>query len=343
MQPNTARFQQFNDVVRFILPQIQHVSVRPSPTNRERDEISARIDLALPLSQCGTGIGQVLAILYVVLNQIGVTIIIDEPQSFLHPGATRKLVEFLRTQTKQQIIIATHSATVINSAAPRTITVTKQKDGETQFEQLDARQTVTLELCLADIGAKLGDVFGADNILWVEGATEVLCFPPILEKLNGRPLMGTAIVGVRRMGDFDSKDAKRVLEIHRDLCKSGSLIPPAVGFIFDRDCRSHQQMEELNNLGNGRVRFLPRQMYENYLLSPMALCAVVNQLAGSARRVFLKMRSKPLSTNGARTRLTSAFKSYPQMKPTVFKKSRVRVFWRDSSKLSQRPECLTTR
>lgn len=49
------------------------------------------------LAESDTGIGQVLAILYVVImakyNQV---IIIDEPQSFLHPGAVRKLIEILK-------------------------------------------------------------------------------------------------------------------------------------------------------------------------------------------------------------------------------------------------------
>jgi energy-coupling factor transporter ATP-binding protein EcfA2 len=289
------------------------------PTAKE----STRIDLAQPLSECGTGIGQVLAILYVVLNEAGDTIIIDEPQSFLHPGATRKLVEFLRIKTKQQIIIATHSATVINAASPETITITKQNGGETQFEKLDSRQAATLQLCLADIGAKLGDVFGADNILWVEGATEVLCFPPILEKLKGKALMGTAIVGVRQVGDFEGKDAKRVLEIHRDLSKGGSLIPPAVAFIFDRECKTHEEQKELNILGNDRVRFLPRRMFENYILSRGAICAVVNQIEGFRTTKILEAEIQALSKRIARTRSISASRQCPQMILSGFKKSTV--------------------
>jgi energy-coupling factor transporter ATP-binding protein EcfA2 len=284
LQPNTVRFQKFNETLKLILPQLQHISVRPSLTNRDLVEIivwptakeSTRIDLALPLSECGTGIGQVLAILYVVLNEMGDTIIIDEPQSFLHPGATRKLIEFLRARAKQQIIVATHSATVINAASPETITVTKLKGGETQFEQLDSRQATTLQLCLAEIGARLGDVFGAENILWVEGPTEVLCFPLILEKLEGKALMGTAIVGLRQVGDLQGRDAKRVLEIYHNLSKSGSLIPPDVGFVFDKECRSGAEQEELDKLGDGRVRFLPRRMFENYLLNPAAIASVLN-------------------------------------------------------------------
>jgi predicted ATPase len=287
LQANTHRFAHFNTLLKTILPQIQHVSVRPAPHNPQYVEIivwstrkeSERIDLALPLLECGTGIGQVMAILYVMLHpETAETILIDEPQSFLHPGAARKLVEVLKVHSKQQIIIATHSATIISAADPETIIVATQAEAETQLEQLDARDSKTLEICLAEIGARLGDVFGADNILWVEGATEALCFPLILNRVAKKALMGTAIVGVRQVGDLEGRDAKRVLEIYNSLSKGASFLPPAIGFVLDRECRNSQQQEELNRLSRNLVTFLPRRMYESYLLHPQAIVNVVNAI-----------------------------------------------------------------
>lgn len=289
LQANTHRFGQFNSLLKAILPQIHHVSIRPSLRSAESVEIivwttqkeSERIDLALPLSECGTGIGQVMAILYVVLSpEIAEIIIIDEPQSFLHPGAARKLIEILKIHAKQQIIIATHSATIISAASPETITIAKQSDGATSLEELDAREAKTLQTCLAEIGARLGDIFGSDNVLWVEGQTEVLCFPLILNRIANKALMGTAIVGVRQVGDLEGRDAKRVLEIYGSVSRSASLIPPAVGFVFDRECRSPSQQRELNCLGKNLVTFLPRRMYENYLLYPRAIAGVTNAIEG---------------------------------------------------------------
>jgi predicted ATPase len=289
LQANTHRFGQFNSLLKAILPQIHHVSVRPSLQSADSVEVivwttkkeSERIDLALPLSECGTGIGQVMAILYVVLNpEVAETIIIDEPQSFLHPGATRKLIEILKIHAKQQIIVATHSATVISAASPDTITVAKQSNGETLLEQLDTNEAKTIQTCLVEIGARLGDVFGADNVLWVEGATEVLCFPLILNRVAKKALMGTTIVGVRQVGDFEGRDAKRVLEIYGSLSKTASLIPPAVGFVFDRECRTREQQQELNRLGKSLVTFLPRRMYENYLLYPATIVKTANAIEG---------------------------------------------------------------
>lgn len=303
LQANTNRFDQFNGLLKAIFPQIPHVSVRPNPQNQDFVEIivwtttkeSERIDLALPVSECGTGIGQVMAILYVVLNpEAAQTIIIDEPQSFLHPGAARKLIEILKVHAKQQIIIATHSATVISAANPETVTIARQLEGQTVLEQLNGREAKTLQSCLVEIGARLSDVFGADNVLWVEGATEVICFPLILSRIAKKELMGTAVVGVRQIGDLEGRDAKRVLEIYGNLTRNGGLLPPAVGFVFDRECRTPEQQNELNRLGKNIVRFLPRRMYENYLLHPPAIATVASAIPGFSENAIIEAQVQAL-------------------------------------------------
>jgi hypothetical protein len=137
-----------------------------------------------------------------------------------------------------------------------------------------------LQFYLAEIGARLSDVFGADNILWVEGQTEEQCFPLILRGIAGRNLMGTAILGIRETGDFERRDAKRVIELYRRLTSSSTLLPPAVAFVLDKECRPDQEMADLQKMSSGLATFLPRRMYENYLLNPSAIAAVVNGIEG---------------------------------------------------------------
>lgn len=289
LQPNIARFEDFNRLVREILPQVRQVSVRGLPQSSNTLEVllwtidpsSRRIDLAQALQNSGTGIAQILAILYVALNSVRPQIIIiDEPQSFLHPGAIRKLIDVLKAGRPHQYILATHSPTVITSANPSTITLVRLDEGESRLQKIDPRETKAATCYLSEIGARLSDVFGADNFLWVEGATEETCFPAILEKIAKRSLMGTAIVGVRQVGDFESRDARRVLEIYNRLSQSKSLLPPAVGFVFDRECRTKGDIEDLSRLGHGRVHFLLRRMYENYLLDVDAIATVANGIQG---------------------------------------------------------------
>jgi hypothetical protein len=86
-------------------------------------------------------------------------------------------------------------------------------------------------------------------------------------------------LGIRQTGDLESRDAKKMFEIYRSLTEGGSLLPPAIAFILDQECRNENAKRELCHLSGGRVRFLPRRMYENYLLNPEAIATVVNAIS----------------------------------------------------------------
>jgi hypothetical protein len=92
--------------------------------------------------------------------------------------------------------------------------------------------------------------------------------------------METAILGVRRTGDLETKDAARIFEIYDSLATSGTLSPPAIGFILDSECRTPNQVEDIKKRSNGSAVFLGRRMYENYLLNPVAIAHVATAIEG---------------------------------------------------------------
>ncbi|MEP7338707.1 MAG: hypothetical protein ABI977_13295, partial [Acidobacteriota bacterium] len=144
------------------------------------------------------------------------------------------------------------------------------------LKSLSPSEQDDLTLCLEELGARLSDVFGADQVLWVEGKTEAKCFPLIVEKLLNRPLLGTAIVQVDSTGDLEGKDAERVIKIYERLSEGGGLVPSTLGFIFDRENRTQPQIDDLKRrLGGDRVRFLKRSMIENYFLNATAISEVL--------------------------------------------------------------------
>lgn len=285
---NPSRFRRFNEYVSTIFPKIKGITVPPGPSGGEVqifvwsiDPDTEREDLAIPLSDSGTGIGQVLAMLYVILTaEYSQTIIIDEPQSFLNPGAVRKLIEILKQHPQHQYIITTHSPEIVSMTNPETLFLLRNEDSETIIEPLDSKEARAQQLCLTEVGARLGDVFGADNILWVEGATEEQCFPLIVEKIIRRPLGGTKILGVIQTGDFESKHSELIFQIYDRLTKGDGLIPPSIGFIFDKEGRSEQVQEDLRRRSHDSIVFLPRRMYENYLLNAEAIADVVSRIEG---------------------------------------------------------------
>src|SRR2546425_5487287 len=88
---NPPRFTRYLRTVQQVFADIHQITITPVSNATVRiniwfvDPEAERADLAVPLSDCGTGISQVLAILYVVLtSDVPQTIVVDEPQSFLH-------------------------------------------------------------------------------------------------------------------------------------------------------------------------------------------------------------------------------------------------------------------
>lgn len=308
---NPSLFVKFNEYVRRIFPTVYQISVRNVSNNQveiivwTENPSAQRDDLAVPLAESGTGVGQVLAILYVVLtSQFSRTILIDEPNSFLHPAAARKLIEILKVDfPMHQYIVATHSPEIIRAADPTTLFLVGLEGRETKLEHLDSASVKDQGRCLLEVGARLSDVFGSDEIIWVEGDTEEICFRLIIQDLIKKPLLGRAIVAVRNVGDLEGKrpSAKMIWEIYSHLSKSNALIPPAVAFVFDREQRTEAERADLASRTLGKVRFLPRRMYENYLLIPEAIQAVLSALPSFQSAPLSAERVKEwLETNGGK-------------------------------------------
>jgi energy-coupling factor transporter ATP-binding protein EcfA2 len=284
LQSNVVRFRKFNENVRTILPDIQQITTRPLNQNAVQinvwtiDPETQREDLAFSLSECGTGIGQILGILYVVMtSEYPRIIIIDEPQSFLHPGAIRKLFEILKRYPQHQYIVSTHSPTVVTAANPKTVVLLRRHENEAKPEILNFAETHEMRTFLSEVGARLSDIFGADNILWVEGQTEEVCFPRIVEIILKMELLGTEIIGVKQIGDLEGRHAKTILEIYQRLCQGRGLLPPALAFSFDREGRTEAERGELSKNSGGLIHFIPRRTYENYLLNSKAVAVVLTE------------------------------------------------------------------
>ncbi|HRQ40055.1 MAG TPA: AAA family ATPase [Chloroflexota bacterium] len=295
LQSRQLEFENFNSLVRLVFPQIARISVRPILDNLLKIHVLTqangdREDLAMPLQDSGTGIGQVLAILYVALTApFPRAILIDEPQSFLHPGAIRRLFDVLREFPQHQYIVTTHSPIVITSANPKTVLLVRKEGSESIIESIDQSEKIKLEKILRDVGAKLSDVFGADNILWVEGPTEEISFPLILTGIMNVSLWGTAVVGVVNTGDLEGRHSNRVLEIYNKLSQGNGLLPPALGFVFDKEGRTQSEQDDLirrslDQNEDPTVFFTPRRMYENYLLNPAAIAAIMSEIDGLSDR-----------------------------------------------------------
>jgi len=89
-----------------------------------------------------------------------------------------------------------------------------------------------------------------------------------------------SIVAVRSTGEFESKrpSADLIWEIYEKLSSGRALLPPAIAFVFDREGRSEKEIRDLSRRSGKRVQFFPRRTFENYLINPNAIAALLNTL-----------------------------------------------------------------
>jgi hypothetical protein len=244
-----------------------------------------RNDLAIPLSSMGTGIGNVIAMLYVVLNaRFPQVIAIDEPNAFLHPRALRELLAILETEGKQhQFIITGHSPDVLTAVRPATIAML-QFDGEaTSVKQVDAQRLHQLRGDLADLGIRITDLHAKDRVLWVEGQTEELVFPDLLKHACPEIAAGTAVLRVERTGTFAKKGLPpdEVVSVYERLSQSSALVPPMFCVLLDSENRKPEERADLERRSSEKLRFLPDRMLENYLLQHEAVHALLESFGES--------------------------------------------------------------
>jgi energy-coupling factor transporter ATP-binding protein EcfA2 len=285
LQSNPARFRDFNDLVTEVMPTIRAISVRTTRENAREAEVLVwqvdpaiqRDDLAMPLEKCGTGVGQILAIIYVAkTSDQARTIIIDEPGSFLHPGASRALIGVLKRFPQHQYIIATHSPEILAELSAAPLTIVRWQRSSTSIEQFPSTTSKVASTALAEVGARLSDVFGFDRVLWVEGPSDALAFKALLTITNRLP-QRLAILPVRDTGAFRRRKVSEILEIYRTLSMGDALLPPAMLFLLDRDGRTEREVEDARRASEGRVAFLSYRMVENYLLEPEAIAKLFSE------------------------------------------------------------------
>lgn len=288
LQSNPIRFRKFNEYVREIFDNVLQISVRPSSQSRDHVEVlvwtidpdTERDDLAIRLSDSGTGVGQVLSILYVVLtSDLPRVIVIDEPNTFLHPGAVKKIIDILKLYPQHQYIFATHSPDLISYTEPNNVIKIEHIHNKSTCARLDLANVQSCRNLLDELGASLSDVFGADQVLWVEGKTEERCFPIIITQAMQERLKGVSIVAVRSTGDFEARKIvpDMIWEVYEKISNGNALVPTAIGFIFDREGRSESKIRDLSKMSGGKLKFLERRSFENYLLHIPSLCLVMRE------------------------------------------------------------------
>jgi len=105
---------------------------------------------------------------FVVRTSPDSTVVLDEPDVYMHPDLQRKLLRFLRRQFSQ-VIVATHSTELLSEAEPRDVLVIDRSRRRSRF----ATDLPAVQRILADIGSvqniALTRLWTARRLIMVEG------------------------------------------------------------------------------------------------------------------------------------------------------------------------------
>lgn len=220
------------------------------------------------LEDCGTGIGQVLAMVYLLVYEAPSIVIIDEPNSFLHPAATRELIGLFRSSQRHQFFISTHSSEVFNVARPK-------KYIELSYSGFETSAATRLGTDIASTYQILGISPFFEITVWVEGPTEVEAFGHIYDHSAVRYVNFSVSDLISRK--TSRREIARLLEIYRNFLNADRGEPVNTKMILIVDGEHLNMSDQTEYRNSGIVHFLQRRMFENYLLHPKAIHHVISR------------------------------------------------------------------
>jgi hypothetical protein len=214
------------------------------------------------------------------------TIILDEPEVYLHPDLQRRLVQLLES-TGRQIIVATHSAEMVAESDGRLTTLVDRTRRHASRPRTDA----DFEMLSATLGTafnlRLAKALRSRVAVFVEGQ-DMSLLRRFAKTLGLTALEGEVGVTVIPLQGYSSWGH---VEPFKWLCNK--LLPDAIEtyVVLDRDYRPDEVRTEVMNafeVAGIRGHVWERKELESYLLAP----AVLSRLSGADEKTVVKWLNK---------------------------------------------------
>lgn len=239
--------------------------------------------LSVSLDQCGTGIEQMLMLATAILTATTPRLfLIDEPHAFLHPGAERSLLRFMRDHSEHQYVVATHSAVFLN-AVPLDHTCLVTIDGMgSHLNNVSHASEV-----LSEIGVTAADLSSADALLWIEGPSDVNAVEAVLADMAEVRDLSIRVLAMPhwiRAISASEKNAQAAMDFFEAVQKAVMPYKVPTLFVFDADEKTEDLKQKVSAATKGRGRFLPVRELENLFLVPSAIQQVLAKLCAQVDR-----------------------------------------------------------
>jgi hypothetical protein len=255
------------------LPIRQRIDADGTALDLFYDEPGSRVPKELVWA--GDGIQVWLQLLYHVYRvKEAESIVLDEPEVYLHPDLQRRLVHLLES-TDRQVIVATHSSEIIAEASPGMATLVDRSRKYSRRAKDEAALNLLSTALGTSFNLRLARALRSSVALFVEGKDMA-----VLRRL-AKILGLTRIVAEDGITVIPLEGYSRWVQVEpfKWLCKE--LLPEAinVAVILDRDYRTAESVGRLEAsfaANDIDVHVWQRKELESYLLSPV----VIGRLSG---------------------------------------------------------------
>lgn len=133
----------FDHFVRLAFPAFKRVHFQPDPSGEGRIQLTwydQNLNRGLSLGELSDGMVAYLTLLAILLHPMpGSIICIDEPEAGLHPRMLEMVADLIRAASESaQVVISTHSASLVSLFEPRDVLVVEAPGGKSEFRRLSS-------------------------------------------------------------------------------------------------------------------------------------------------------------------------------------------------------------
>ena len=199
-------------------------------------------------------------------------LIMDEPETYMHPALQRYLLSLLR-ETGVDCILATHSSELVAEAERSEVALIDKTQQSGKWLRSTAHSDA-LDALGSKFNFALTDVLRQRTGLLLEGDTDMRLLKQLGRRLSPSVLTGTHVPPVIPLGGHHPDKAMDIARAMKALM--GPDIRLAV--ILDRDYRSDEEVNQIETLLQkefGLAQVLRRKEIENYFLTPDSIAKAI--------------------------------------------------------------------